>query len=331
MVDKLGFVKTLEAVLAGVVAMSLLNFVQTYTSSRLSVAQRSPNTIINDFIDVMDLRAVVEEYDYLTLDSYFHNLFFETVYYYFEPTYFEKLTITSDHEVSWPNTSFIYHFPSGIDENSIGIISGGYEFPTKALFNWYQIPINFGESVVDEYISFETTIEDQGINNNSFRFFVKGKESLISVNSWNESPLSVNVSLTVYVPEIDSSEDCHIYYSKGGFINQTYPLLTPTKELTPVVYNIQESRTAEIIFSPDSISTSSTDYYLKYTLFSDYSDNYEDFELVNNSGITITVEDDSLKEGTSPYSTTIRGPNAVKRVIPLSSGFVELKVYGDFS
>jgi len=336
MVDRLAFVKTVEAILAAVIAMSVYNFIQDYNTNQVQTISRSPETMINDFLNVIELDDIIKNYDYLGLDSLFFNLFYETIYYYFEPVYHEKITVTASDYEAWPNISFIYHFPQGIDKNSVRVVSGNYELGTNATFNWYGIPLNFNQSVNDEYIEINATIDGTNINNNSLKFFIRGKESLLSITDWNESPANTspvyaNATVIVYVPEINTSESSYIYFARGGFTNITYPSLTATKEINTTKFNIEETRTAEVIFSPDNISSSTDTYYLKYTLFSNENNGYNNFMTINNTGVSISLLEDRLKEGTVPYTTISRGEDSIKKIIPINGGFVELRVYGGYS
>ncbi|MBD3311934.1 hypothetical protein GF352_00540 [archaeon] len=328
--DKLAFVKTLEAILAAVVAVSLYNFLQTYSSGQVEAFTRPPDTLLNDFLDNIDLNSVVNEYDYLTLDSLFSNLFYETIYYYFEPVYHEKLLVSGDNG-SPRNISFIYHFPLGVDKNSVRVFSSNYELNTNALFNWRRVPLNFNESISDEHLKFNITIDEQGVNNQSLRFFIRGKESVLSITDWVEGPSTINASIISYIPELASGELCYVYYSTGLLNNASYPLLSESKEAQATIYNSQEARTADVLFSAESLGSETSTYHVKYSLFSENPDNYAEITNINNTGVTLEIKEDEIKGGSAPYSATIRGENAVKRVLPIDNGFVELTVYGGYS
>lgn len=330
MVDKLAFVKTLEAILAAVVAVSLYNFLQTYSSGQVEAFTRPPDILLNDFLDVIELDEAVNNYNYLILDSLFNTFFYDTIYYYFESVYHEKILVGGGNG-SPRNLSFIYHFPQGIDRNSVRIFSQNYELSTQALFNWHRVPLNFNESLTDEYVKFNLTIDETGVNNESLRFFIRDKESELSLTDWTEEGSAVNASLITYVPEIEAGELSYVYYSTGLLNNASYPSLSETKEVQATIYNSQEARTADVIFSAESVNESARTYYIKYSLFTEEPDNYPIITLINNSGVELEIKKNKLKEGTTPYSTTIRGEDAVKRILPIDDGFVELTVYGGYS
>jgi hypothetical protein len=329
-VDKLGFVKTLEAILAAIVAVSMYNFVQGYTVKQVEAVSRTPEAPINDFLNVIDLETIVNDYDYLRLDSLFYNLLYETIYYYFEPTYYERVIVVSDSQKSWPNISFTYHFPQGIDKNSIRMVSGNYELPTNASFNWYRVPVTFNESITDNYVEVNISVDESNINKNSLKFFVREKESLLSINYWNESPSEFNASLIVYIPEIEEDERAYVYFSKSIFINQSYPSLALTKNVESLIFNKEEARSAQVVFSPDNISPSTNTFYIKYKLFSNDKNNYYYFSSINNTGLSIN-KDNSIKQGSSPFTVVIKGESSVKKLIPLNNGYCELIIYGGYS
>lgn len=332
MVDRLGFVKTIEAILAAVVAMSVYNFVQKQSINQAQTPTRLSSPEIGDFINKVinpEVQDIVENYNYLMLDSLFQRLFFETAYYYFEPIYYEKMTVTSQFNKSLPNISFIYHFPEGIDKNSVRITSGNYDLDTKALFNWYAVPVRFNEPISDENIVFNLTLQGSNINNNSLKFFIRGKESLLFLNYWSNASSSANATVTVYIPEVNNTEYCYVYFAKNnGFVNITYPSLSNARAVIPAVYTTRDARTAEVIFTLPNVTITSSEYYIKYSLFTNENDNYNIIDAVNNTGVSVEAGS-TLKTGSAPYTTTIRGRNSFKKIIPLSNGFAELRVYGD--
>lgn len=331
MVDRLAFVKTVEAILASVVAMSIYTFLQSQSLNQVQTPTRSMAPEISDFVNKVinpELIGVVKNYDYLMLDSLFNRLFFEASYYYFEPVYYEKTSVTSNYNKTYPNISMVYHFPQGTDENSVRIIQNGYELNTQALFNWYFVPVTFNETIIDENIKFNVTMQSPNINNNSLKFFINGKESLLSINYWSNDSASANATITVYIPELGSNDNCYVYFARNnGFINITYPSLSNARTVIPTISITRQARTAEVIFTPPSINSTSSDYYIKYSLFTSEDDNYNRISLVNNTGVSIEAGNE-LKDGSVPFSTTIKGQESFKKIIPLANGFVELRIYG---
>jgi len=333
-VDKLGFVRTIEAVFAAIIALSVFAFIQSYNIVQVQSFMRSPATELNDFLDFIDngeLTSVVNDYDYLRLDSIFNYLFFETINYYFEPVYYDKLTATSSIELTQPNISFTYNFPRGIDKNSIRVVTENYELSTNAVFDWYYTPITFNESFTDAYVEVNATLQTSAINNNSLKFFVRDKETLLSLTNWSQGATSANATIIVYVPEVESGEMCYLYFAKNdSYINISYASLTATREVASTIFNTQEARTAEVVFSPDLLNNSDTNLYIKYSLFTSEPNGYTNLTNVNNLPVTIRISSSNLKQGTSPATTNFKGSDIVKRIIPTNNGFVELRVYGDY-
>ncbi len=328
--DRLGFVRTVEAILAAVVALNIYNFLITQNNNQIQTIDRLPNIEINDFLNVINLNDIVNDYDYLRLDSLFNKLFFETMYFYYEPVYYDKIIIRSNETVSWPNISFVYHFPKGVDENSIRILSDNHELRSNASFNWFSVPVTFNESIINEYVSVNFSLSDSGINNNSLMFFVNNKRTILSLDYWNEDSGSTNFTVTVYIPSINTTDRGFLLFSKNFFNNLSYPSLTASKVVNSTIYNVQKARTATIIFSPDSLNSSSKDFFIRYSLFSNEDDYYDNFNEINNSGVYFNVNE-VLKSGTIPYTASIKGSYLVKKIVPLTDGFVELRVYGGFS
>ncbi|MFA5405796.1 MAG: hypothetical protein WC307_00355 [Candidatus Nanoarchaeia archaeon] len=317
--------------MAAIIAMSAYTFIQSYNIGQVQSFDRSPKTEVNDFltfIESVELGSIIKDYDYLRLNSLFNYFFYETIYYYFEPVYYEKIIVASTLDNDSP-ISFTYHFPNGIDKNSIRLISGDYELSTNALFNWYYVPIVFNESIIDDYISINTTLQQSAINNNSLKFFVRDRETIMSVTNWSASDSSANATIIVYVPEANNSENCYLYFAKNdSYVNISYPSLTATREVNVTLFNTQEARTAEVMFSPGNLTTST--FYIKYSLFTSEGNHYTSLTGINNTGLTIILQDNKIKRGSAPTTTSIKGSESIKRIVPLSNGFVELKVYGGY-
>lgn len=329
--DKLGFVKTVEAVLAAIIAVSIFNFIQNQNMNQASNFNRAPTQELKDALNIISLNEIVKEYDYLELDSLFSRVFFETINYYFEPVYYDRIKIISDNNKSLPTISFTYDFPIGVDKNSIRLITTDYEISTKVLFNWYYLPVSFNNSLIDDYVQINISMDGFNANNNSFKFFVRDYESRASVDYWNALPDTSNVSLIVYVPELEPNEIAYVYFSDNSTnYSVNYPDLTITNYIQPNKYSISLSRTGEVIFQPDYVSTTPTDYYLKYSLFTKEKDSYKDLLSVNNTGLTFDYNN-QLKKGSAPLVALAKGGYSVKKIIPTSSGFVELRVYGDYT
>lgn len=328
--DKLGFVKTVEAILAALVSISIFNFIQSQNINRANAINRAPTQELNDILNVINLNEIVTAYDYLELNSFFSRVFFETINYYFEPIYYDKLTISGDHNKTWPVISFTYEFPTGVDKNSIKLLTDDYELSTKAVFNWYYMPVSFNEQIIDDYVQINISVRDLDVNNNSFKAFVRDYESIVSVDNWASVPNESNTSLIVYVPELNTNELVYVYFSDNSTnYSINYPNLSITNYATPVISTLSESRMCEVITQLEGISTTPASYYLKYSLFTNEKDSYENLNLVNNTGVVIDYEN-KLRQGRTPLIISAKGSHSVKRIIPTTNGFVELRVYGDY-
>ena len=328
--DKLGFVKTVEAILAALVSVSIFTFIQSQNINRENTIERAPTQELKDILDIVKLDSIVTNYDYLELDSLFSRVFFETINYYFEPVYFDLVTIRSDYNKSWPVISFTYEFPTGVDKNSIKLVTSDYELSTKAVFNWYYMPVSFNEQIIDDYVQINFSVKDLNINNNSFKLFVRGYESIVSVDNWESVPNESNTSLIGYVPELEINELAYVYFADNSTnYSINYPSLSVTNNAESTAYTLGESRMCEVIIQPEEISSTPTSYYLKYSLFTNEKNFYKNLEQVNNTGVTIDY-DNRLRQGSSPLINTAKGGHAIKKIIPTKNGFVELRVYGDY-
>lgn len=328
--DKLGFVKTVEAILAALVSVSIFTFIQSQNINRENAILRAPTQELKDILDIAKLSSLVQDYDYLELDSFFSRVFFETINYYFEPVYFDRITIKSDYNKTWPIISFTYEFPTGIDKNSIKLVTSDYELSTNAVFNWYVIPVSFNEQIIDDYVQINFSVKELNINNNSFKFFVRDYESIVSVDNWASVPNESNTSLIAYVPELEINELAYVYFADNRTnYSINYPSLSVTNYAESIAHTLSESRMCEVIVQPDELSTTPANYYLKYSLFTNENNFYKNLEPVNNTGLTIDY-DNRLRQGTTPQINTAKGSNSVKKIIPTKNGFVELRVYGDY-
>ncbi len=321
--DKLAFVKTVEAVLAAVIAFNAYNFLQMTAASQARTIERNPSKEIRDFMDIIGLESIVNDYDYLKLDSLFSYLFFNSIYYYFEPVYYDKFIINKTDA----NISFAYNFPTGIDENSVRVIGNNRELKTNALFHWYKVPIKFNSSLTNDYVEINATLDKGNINNKSLMFFINGKKSVLSLVRWNQSQDSANVTIIAYVPKATPSDKCFIYFSTDNYTNITYPSLSATRQVNSTFFNTVKAETADVLFSPIENTSS---YYLRYSLFTSSSNNYDNVININNSGLHVSVNT-SLKGGTHPRQATIKGKSFVRKIVPRQNGFVELRVYGGYS
>lgn len=337
MVDRLSFVKTVEAIYAAAIILSMYMIVQAHVNEQLGVFQRNPITILNDFLRMINNNGLINEaisdYDYTSIDNLFRKLFLKSVYYSFEPTYFERVKVKASINESMPNISFTYHFPLGIDKNSVSVTNSVYALPTNALFNWYATPIVFDTDLNNTYVEVNITIDAQGIDNKTLMYFVNDKRSSLDIHNWSLISGNVfNATLILFVPEVKKNIKTYVYCAQNNsLINFTYPSLTKTMDVNYNYFSTFKSTMGQVVFTPVNVSSVSTDtYYITYMLYSNQDDNYANITLVDNSGITITPELNYLKQGSTPIYTTFMGKYSASRVFPKKGGFVKLTVYGGY-
>ncbi len=314
MVDKLGFVRTIEAILAAAIAFSIYNFIQTYIYSQITDVKITPKTEINDFISLINVDDYVKNNDYLGLDYLFNKMFYKNVYYYFEPTYFKKIVI----ENATQNISFVYHFPLGIDKNSIKMYYNGSEVPTNALFNWKRVPILFQSDVFNKYVKFNISIDNGSPD--TFMFFIKNEKVPLNISYWDGE----NITIGIYVPHVEKNEVGYFYYSNSNNIKEEHYNFDG-EFINVSTLNIEYAPSAEIMLKPKNNGT----YYLEFSLFSNKKNDYANIENINNNGLIIDY-DENIKGGTIPISTTLKKGCVVKKIIKINNGLVELKIYGGY-
>ncbi len=338
MVDRLGFVKTLEAILAAIIMMSMYGIINDFITKQVGAYQRDPTFLMNDFIEMLAknnlINDAINNYEYSEMDALFYEYFLKSIYYYFEPRYYERIKVKSEINKTYPNISFVYHFPFGIDENSVRVTGNEYELPTKALFNWYATPIVFLEDINNSYVEVNITIEASGIDNKTLMYFVNDKRSILDVHKWTKVDQDMyNATLVLFVPEVKKNVLTYVYAAQNdSMINFTYPSLNKNLDIQYYQLNTFKTTTGLVVFTPENVSSTRDDtYYIEYTLYSHQDDNYADIKIVNNTGITIIPELDYVKHGSSPAYATTKGEYSVKRLFPKKGGFVELTVYGGYS
>ncbi len=321
--DRLGFVKTFEAILAGLIALSLYSFIQTNDVVNIKTIDRPPVSEINDFIDSININNIINNYDYKRLDYLFNKLFFDTIYYYFEPTYYEQISVNISDE---SNITFLYHFPRGIDENSIRINNGKYDLPTNAYFNYYVIPIVFKDNINNKVVSINISSTISNVNNKSFRLFINNYETLINVTYWNNSNNNFNATINAYIPSINNNTKTYLLFGVNSVVNNTYHSLANPINVNYFLEPVEKARSAEITFNTGNISSGINYFYVKYSLFTNKP-------AVNYNLTKNVVNVDCRKRiviGTTPINANIKGRYGVKRIIPITNGFVELNIYGDY-
>lgn len=336
--DRLGFVKTIETVLAAILIISIYSTIQASINNQIGTIKRNPTTLMNDFIEMINEAGILDEavssYNYLLLDRSFQSMFLKSVYYYFEPVYYEKLKLTSEYNLTMPNISFVYDFPLGIDENSVRISNNQYELETNARFNYYVTPVSFSEDINDSYVEINITLKAQNLDNKTLMYFVKNKRSYIELLNWTRVNLgSYNATLVVFVPEAKRNEKTYVYCAQTpSFVNFTYPDLTANKVVGYSYFNTYKSSTGQAIFTPQDTKAGRVDtYYITYTLYTNLDNSYADITRVNNTGISLSPELDYLKEGIPPVYSSQKGEYSIQKIIPKEGGFVKLTVYGGYS
>jgi len=333
-VDKLGFIKTFEVVLAAVLLLSIYSALQASIFMQSEETKRSISDQLRDFLDYLsesgELKSVVESYNYLRLDSLFDRLFFRNINYYLEPRY--NLLVNIDSDSPGPrNVSFVYDFPEGIDKNSIKVLKEGYELPVNAFFNWYKCRVKFNQDIKDESVNINFTIPITA-SNKTLKFYINSNEVAIDLNNWAIAGQFINASLTIQVPEVKANQNGYLYFSnEDSSIKSTYSTLTPTITPNLTVYNYEQSNMAEVLLQT-SFDEGVNLLYLDYSLFSSIEASYKIISGVNNEGVRVKVSNDDIKDySTKPILTLSKSGESVDWLIPIKGGFSILTVYGEYS
>jgi len=299
-----GFMKTIEAVLAAIMVITMFGFLSNKIYEPVIDERINPAPTIDSMIDMIsyelkhDIKDCnLERVQYLikelTPDEFRTKTIIE---------YVTQINISATGNISNArNVSFTYNFPTQVDQNSVRLYSSAHDYPLNVSWNWVKIPIllqNNNESRYDFAISINNlNLSHTNALNNTLTFFWKNKKTRIDLEGTTITNSYPIVNITVEIPEMKPYESGtgYLTFARGASsYNASFTNLTGN-DFNITIMNDTYSRRADVYFTLPSLSGSET-LYLSYLIGTESSNRYVPRESnYNNTGISFDIAWDNLK------------------------------------
>ncbi len=315
---KKGFTRTLEAIIAVLLITGILNWA---TSSISSFSETKPlRKMGKEVLDVSErtgfLSRFIEDYDFSALDSFYHYLLPSSAGHKLE---FEKFVNLKISEQSGNNISktigFTYNFPPGTKEDSINIFVGGYSYEHNVIWCWYMLPIiiNVGQERTNEPILLKNIniSADYPIWNNSVIVYHNGnvldlKNPFEEGFDGNETHRTINLTVKIDHLAANTNELLFLLYADNRTIwNNTehYKNLGQGAEVNSNFSYIKKANRADVLLKIEMGGGEEKTAYMSYGINGGNAYYTDTLKSVNNTDISIELEENEFKQGTEPIFT----------------------------
>lgn len=334
-----GFVRTLESVIAMLIAVGVLSWATNVVSQFSSAEAQSGEVdmLLDSLIDMGILGDYLESYDFRGVESLLYYTLPQSVRMKIE---LRKWTRIEVKELSGANVTkvlyFTYNFPKGTNPYSIKVLDGSYTLKTRANWVWYRVPITIhgnGSSLsnITVEVTNITIHADGPISNNSFVFYYKGRETRMRAE-WEGNQTDRIVNVTALLPSLVGYEEAkaYLYYATNETLwNSTYVNLPSP---VPVDYEVggwEKAPRADVLFEVALAQNEEKTLYMEYEVNSKGGSYPQiDREEVNMSDVELSLWENELKEGKEPlFKETPKEVEASSRFVPTDKGVFRIDVY----
>jgi len=315
--NKKGFTRTLETVIAIVLITGILNWATTAMNefSRVPVVREEGKEILNIIENSNIFEDLLNSYDFKAIDSLFYYMLPSSVGHKVE---IEKYVNVKVSEESGANITkvvgFTYNFPKGVKEDSINFFSEGYSYDHNVIWAWYELPITVIGSSSDITnqpiflrninISAEYPIQNKSLvvyHGNS----ILDLEDPFSHGEYEGNETHVTVNLTIEIDKIEANEFVALilFYADNRTIWNTtnqFVELSSATELDIIYSNSRETHRGDVLMNMSLKGGEETSTYMSYGVNGGGGLYTSSINEINNTNVTITLEENHLKRGTSP-------------------------------
>jgi hypothetical protein len=343
---KKGFTRTLEAV----IAIVLISGVLSWSTAAVAESSKNPTQsygeeeMLNVAEETGILPMLLERYDFEAIDSFFYYMLPASASHKIE---FEKYVGMKIAEGSGQNVTkiigFTYNFAPGTKEDSVNIFSEGYSYEHNVLWGWYKIPITIvgtSQDISNEVIHIKniTITADMPIWNNSLLVY-QGQNILEIENPFEHNEYSGNetqrtINLTININKINAYElaEITLFYADNRTIwNSTdnFAELGTPIEMESTYSNSRKADRADVLVNLTLEGGKESTVYMSYGINGGNSIYQTELTQVNNTNVTVTMEENDVKEGSKPLfkSAPSTNTNVANKILLTSVGLFRISFY----
>lgn len=343
---KKGFTRTLEAVIAIVLLSGLITWATNTVSafSRTEPLRFEGEDVLSVLQNTGTLTNVLEQYDFRALDSFIYHALPSSVKHKIQVEKYVSIRLIENMGENITQTiGFTYNFPTGTETDSISLFSEDYSYDHNAIWCWYMVPITIkgsSQDMADEPIlikNIEISSENP-IWNNSLVLYHENRVLEIenpfenSAYSGNETHRTINI--TAQIDEINANEigELLLFYADNRTIWNNTQYFSGLDSPTSIESSFTSAQTAERADVLANISLSSKEektLYLSYGINGGNSVYDNLLTEKNNTGITIELEENDIKQGNGPVfdQNLPSETQVVNRMVLTREGLFRIKLY----
>lgn len=343
---KKGFTRTLEAVIAIILLSGLISWA---TNTVSSFTQTQPlrfegKDIISVLQNTGSLSRLLNEYDFKSIDSEIYNYLPSSIKHKVEVEKYVTLKLTDTISANRSQVvGFTYNFPEGINKDSVNFFSETYSYDHNVLWCWYIVPITIrgsGNDLADEPIVIENIeiAAEYPIWNNSLLVYHDGRVLKMenpfenSAYSGNETHRTINVTVQIDSLDAQSVDGLLLFYADNRTIwndTQHFSDLGSPISVDSSFIQAQESNRGDVLANVSISSGEEKTIYLSYGINGGSSIYDSSLGEKNNTGMTIELEENSIKQGQAPVfdQNLPSRTEVVNRMILTEEGLFRVRLY----
>jgi len=334
-----GFMRTLESVIAMLIAVGVLSWATNAVSgfSSFEAQRKGIDMLLDSLIDMGILGDYLESYDFRGVESLLYYTLPQGVRMKIE---LRKWTRIEVEELSGANVTkvlyFTYNFPEGTNPYSIKVLDGSYTLKTRANWVWYRVPITIhgnGSSLSNITVEIKNISihADDPISDDSFVFYYKGTPVDVKVE-WSGNQTDRVVNVTTLLPSLVGYEKAgaYLYYATNETLwSSTYANLASPISVDYDVGLWEEAPRADVLFEVSLTKNEEKTLYMEYGVNSE-GGSYPQIDRgqINMSGVELTVWENELKGGKEPlFKEMPKEVEVSSRFVPTGKGVFRIDVY----